>query len=85
MNKDEMTTKIIDLCVKQHKNNSKDYIDILYRKINIIESQKIILLRMKPFWFQKNKMKIFNEELETINNVINFYIKEIEKEISIMN
>lgn len=63
---------------------SKELINDMYKNIKKLEDEKNQLINKKPLWFQKFKIDIYNQRIAIIDKKINFYLLQIEKELSTM-
>ena len=75
---------ILDLCIYQGIEDSKNYLDILYLELKLLKNQIEFLDQDKPFWFQKKKLEIYNKEREELENKLNNYHEKILYELSLI-
>lgn len=81
----KLSEKILDLCLWYQIEDSNMTIKLISHQIDFCKLQKNHLLDNKPFWFQKEKLKIWEQELEEIDAKIFSYYKDIGNEINIIN
>ena len=80
--KKDLNTKIVDLKLACHKKESQVYVEHLCTRIKFYEEQINILKKNKPYWFQKRKLKKYNDRLKEYQNKIYDIYKKIEEELN---
>lgn len=80
----EVSKKILDLCLYQGIEDSKNYLDILFLELKICKSQLEILEQEKPLWFQKKKIEKLKKERRELENKLNDYHDKILYELSLI-
>ena len=70
-NVDELTEKIIDLCLIYEIKDSEIYIKLLDSQIKFYESRLSYLRESKPFFFQKKKLNEYFQKVEECEQKIN--------------
>lgn len=75
---------ILKLSLNYQMENSKEYLDILYLKLNFLKRQFNDLDEYKPFFFQKKKMEKYLEEKKELENKISNCRDEIQLELDLM-
>lgn len=75
---------ILKLSLNYQMENSKEYLDILYLKLNFLKRQFNDLDEYKPFFFQKKKMEKYLEEKKELENKISNCRNEIQLELDLM-
>lgn len=75
---------ILDLCIYQGIEDSKNYLDILYLELKLLKNQIEFLDQDKPFWFQKKKLEIYNKEREELENKLSNYHEKILYELNLI-
>ena len=84
MNKNKLYNNILDLCIYQEIENSKNFLDLLYLELKICQVQMNFLEKEKPYKFQKKKFKAYLEEKKGLEERIEKYKKVIADELSLM-
>lgn len=80
MNK--LYNSILELCLYQEIENSKNFLDILYLEVKICRVQIDFLENEKPFWFQKKKLKKYQQEKHLLEKRIDKYQQSIATELN---
>lgn len=75
---------ILDFCLTQGIENSNKYLDILYLELKIYKNKLNTLTNEKPYWFQKRKIKEYNEEKEYLESIIKRKQQSILKELELI-
>lgn len=83
-NDEELSNKILDLCLHQQIEESYQYMKLKEKQIKFCEIQIEHLKSHKPFWFQKKALKSYYEDIDLIEDQICGYYVQIEKEIRII-
>ena len=73
-NDEELSNKILDLCIRQQIEESYQYMKLKEKQIEHLKSHK-------PFWFQKEALKSYYEDIDLIEDQICNYYRQIEDEI----
>ena len=84
MDKNKLYNNILDLCIYQEIENSKNFLDLLYLELKICQVQMNFLEKEKPYKFQKKKFKAYLEEKKGLEERIEKYKKVIADELSLM-
>ena len=84
MDKNKLYNNILDLCINQEIENSKNFLDLLYLELKICQVQMNFLEKEKPYKFQKKKFKAYLEEKKGLEERIEKYKKVIADELSLM-
>lgn len=81
---EELSNKILDLCLHQQIEESYQYMKLKEKQIKFCEMQIEHLKNHKPFWFQKKELKAYYEDIDLIEEQICNHYKQIEDEIKII-
>lgn len=84
MDKNKLYNNILDLCINQEIENSKNFLDLLYLELKICKVQMNFLEKEKPYKFQKKKFKAYLEEKKRLEERVEKYKKVIADELSLM-
>ena len=84
MDKNKLYNNILDLCIYQEIENSKNFLDHLYLELKICQVQMNFLEKEKPYKFQKKKFKAYLEEKKRLEERVEKYKKVIADELSLM-
>lgn len=84
MKKKDVYNKILDLCLQEGIEDSKNYLDILYLELKFYKKELINLEISKPFWFQKKKIEKIKEEKQIIQDKIEKCKQNISKELGLI-
>lgn len=76
---------ILNLCLHKEIEDSNNFLDILYLEIKICKTQISFLDSNKPKWFQKKKLKEYQEKREDLENKIIHYQKKIGEELELIS
>ena len=75
---------LINLDLNYQITDSNNFLDILFLELKIYKAKLIILENNKPYWFQKQKLKKYNEEKQELENKINNYKIKIKEELELV-
>ncbi len=53
------------------------YINLLEKQISYINNYKFNLINNKPLWFQKNKLKVYKNNIKKIDNKLDVLNKKL--------
>ena len=80
----ELEDKVVKLQLLNCIENSKLYIESLNIKIDFYDKQIYFLKLNKPLWFQRKKIKEYNNLLHSYEQKIIDYYKKINDELNII-
>lgn len=83
-NNDNLTDKILDLCLYQQIEESFHWMKLIEKQIEFCEMQIAHLEEYKPFWFQKKKLKAYYEDIDLLEDKICDYYRQINNEVKII-
>ena len=82
---EKLSEKILDLCLWYQIEDSNLTIKMISQQIDFCNLQKEHLLDNKPFWFQKEKLKKREKEIEELDKKIFKYYERVGKEVALIN
>ena len=77
----ELIEKVLELQFAKNEEESNMFINFICTKIKYYQDRINQLKRNKPFWFQKKKIKEYNQKLEEYEIIIQKCYQEISEEI----
>ena len=83
-NKNKLCNNVLDFCLCEGIENSKDFLDILYLELKICQIQMFFLEQEKPYKFQKKKFQAYLEEKKCLEERVRKYKESIVEELHIM-
>ena len=82
---EKLSNKILDLCLLYQIEDSNLMIKLISHQIDFCNLKKEYLLDNKPFWFQKEKLKKWKEEIDKIDKNMFKYYEDIGNEINMID
>lgn len=80
-NENELTNKIIDLCLFHNLEESKFYIKFLDNQVRFYQTHLEYLEDTKPYFFQKKKLEEHNKKIKECESKINEIYFKMNKEV----
>lgn len=78
----ELINKAIDICLIHGIKESELYLKALDNKIKIYQNHIEFLETTKPWFFQKEKLKNYNKEIELYENKIYETYRKVNEEVN---
>ncbi len=78
---EDLEQKILDLSLISSKEASKYYLDMLYLALKVFKMELHYLENNKPFWFQKKKLKEYQNNHDMLTNSIETFNERINEEL----
>lgn len=75
---------LIDLDLNYQIQDSNSFLDILYLQLQINKIRLTFLENNKPSWYQKQKLKNYNQEKEKLEKLVNDYKRKINEELELI-
>ena len=82
---EETVSKLTDLVTYHQIEDIKRGITLIEYNIEFYKFRIEDLKKCKPFWFQKNKLKSYYEELEKLEKKLEQYYNELFKEMKLID